>query len=361
MKDIVIPKGLGEGETFVHDGLTFTIKNGDLTVKDLDLGTYLYVTDADDAETGRKKAAKARYLISKHADDLGQFGPFHSVSEKVRLGSGADRDVIAHYLGQGPLFYIVPKTRTPKGKELGILMTHVFIAWWEGKLRPVGERPQPQALPKSPPLLGDPREIIQQAPVSPQLRSIEPSDDQMLAGEIDLNRLMKNPPEPEQILADETGELRMRYSMVAHLLDERLIDIYYYGGHQSAILKEIAPIWKRAERYGGFMRYHGEDGLHEASYFTLGQAMAIAVDRKKGHLQDEIIEAFNRHLRILSNYADEQLKHRATRAEIEAKMANPTTIVGQLTRMAEATEKVEQRLNAIESRATARPWWKPWG
>lgn len=54
-----MPEGLGEGDTFVENGLRFTITNGDLTVKDLDLAEYLYEEPASRANA---KGYKARAL-----------------------------------------------------------------------------------------------------------------------------------------------------------------------------------------------------------------------------------------------------------------------------------------------------------
>ncbi len=225
MKDIIIPEGLGEGDTFVENGIRFTIKNGDLTVRDLDLGEYLYVAEGDTPEAAKKKAAKARYLITKNIDDLRQFGLVHSVSEPYVSGKGRTDDATVHYLTEDPLYYLVPMTRTKKGRELRILMTHVFIAWRKGSIAAIAREPKPTL--KAPSTVPDPRQIVPLTPASPQLESIEPYDDQRLSAEMKEARRSRRPPEPEQIVTDETGQLRIRYSMLAYLIDEDLTETYY--------------------------------------------------------------------------------------------------------------------------------------
>ncbi|KRE05048.1 hypothetical protein ASE63_25125 [Bosea sp. Root381] len=153
MKDVTIPEGISEGDTFVENGLRFTIKNGDLTVRDLDLGEYLYEEPASGSNT---KTYKARALTRRHLDDLRLFGTVYSVSEPYESGNGATKEGTVYYLTEDPLYYLVPMTRTKKGRELRILMTHVFIAWRKGKLvspdkvqRLVGAPHQPAIAPPS--------------------------------------------------------------------------------------------------------------------------------------------------------------------------------------------------------------------
>lgn len=131
MNDIAIPPDLGEGDTFVHEGLRFTVMNGELTVRDLDLGEYVYEELVSRSNT---KAYKARALTRRHLAELERVGTVYSVSEPYLSGKGRSQDATVFYLTEAPLYHLTARTRTSKGSELRISMTQVFFAWRKGRL-----------------------------------------------------------------------------------------------------------------------------------------------------------------------------------------------------------------------------------
>lgn len=116
MNEIVIPPGLGEGDTFVHEGLRYTVKAGELTVRDLDLGEYLYEEPAGRADT---KVYKARALARRHISELERVGTVYLMSEQYAKGHGATGEATVFYLTDAPLHHLVSLTRTSMGPTLG--------------------------------------------------------------------------------------------------------------------------------------------------------------------------------------------------------------------------------------------------
>lgn len=337
MKDISIPEGLGEGDTFVENGIRFTIKNGDLTVRDLDLGEYLYVVEGDTPEAAKKKAAKARHLIVKNLDDLKQFGSFHSVSEMIEIGKGGLREVTAFYLTEDPLYYLVPMTRTKKGRELRILMTHVFIAWRKGRLGPS----EPMALP---PPATKPRP--QKSELTLHRESDVEARDEQRRRDHDLHW-------PTPFLVDHKNALRIRYDKLARTIGMPMENVWFAVQRAKEPLRRIAPFMERTE--DGPCPYQQLDGgYHEAAYLTLGQAHHMCFELKTEDAWNSVISAFDAYNAFLSGETEREATYRKAREADAARLAATPTTFNLIEAMAERTaERSEAATDRISGEISA--------
>lgn len=291
-------------------------------------------------------------------------------------GNGAEIPFKAYWLNPDQMMIMLMQSSSEAGIEMRRKMVDLKndirdgrLVYADGALVP-GQAAQAidakaKLLPSPPKKPFDPYETMVTTPTSPELESIQPYDDQILAADLAESRRPRRLPRPEAILTDENGELRMRYSTLAVILGKELYETYYYGRAKAQVIGTIAPVWTREELYGGFMRYHGEAGHHEAPYFTMAQAIAIAIDMDLGHREREILEAFRRYMRVLTNYAEETAKFAAQRAEAEAKLANAPSILGLLARLDEKFDQLPEKVAGIaSSEATARvprhPAWQFW-
>lgn len=309
MKDISIPEGLGEGDAFVENGIRFTIKNGDLTVRDLDLGEYLYVVEGDTPEAAKKKAAKARHLIVKNLDDLRLFGLVHSVSEPYVSGKGRTDDATVYYLTEDPLYYLVPMTRTKKGRELRIMITHVFIAWRKGRLAP----PEPAALP--PP---DAKPRPQKSELTLHRESDVEAHEEQRRRDHDLHW-------PTPFLVDHKNALRIRYDKLARTIGMPMSDVWHAVQRAKEPLRQLAPFIERTE--DGPCPYQQFDvGYHEAAYLTLGQAHHMCLELKAEDAWDAVVSAFDAYNAFLSGETEREATYRNGREADAARLAaTPTT------------------------------------
>lgn len=226
--------------------------------------------------------------------------------------------------------FLIVTSATPKGRQLLVELIKLEKAWRDGTLEPA----RPTIEEKTPELKL--LELIAsgaKAPVDvprPRRPSSAPLtlDDEF---EIDgiAARLNARYGVFEQVpfLVDETRSIRIRYSELARLLDCEAREIYSIARLQAGWLKGIAPLHQRRESGGGWMTYHDEGGVHTATYFTLGQAIAIAVSRGHSDLESEIVDAFALFDRILTDYADEHVAWRQNRDEDDAKMERAPTLL----------------------------------
>ena len=204
--------------------------------------------------------------------------------------------------------FLIVSSATPKGRDLLVDLIKLEKAWRDGTLEatPKIESKTPETK-----LL----DLIASGAKAPsRLRRPLTLDEVYEADAEDLRRDARDGIFGQvPFLVDETRSVRIRYSELARLVDCAVTDIYTVARLQAEWLVQIAPLHQRRERGGGWMMYHEDGGIHTATYFTVGQAIAIAVSRGRSDAEPEIVEAFARFDRILADYADRQVAWRQAR------------------------------------------------
>lgn len=339
-------------ETFQHAGMTATMIDG-----------QIHFLDRSYADSIGRIGYNIHYTIEENSLELQAFGTLKLVSGVFAIGgNGAEIPIKAYWLNADQLMILTMQSRTPKGVAFRKVLVDLIKALREGRLvyadgAMIEAQPKPAAVKAIPahrrPLICQ-SELGPRDQVSPQLRSILKIEDEGTADRMLHDaRMEKIAPSLEAFLTDETGQLRMRYSTLATILKRDLNEVYYKCVADYGHIARIAPLWTREELYGHFSYAPNDLGRHEAPYLTLAQAVAIAVDMRAGHLEDEIVEAFRRYMRVLSGYAEETARHAAQRAEWEAKLVNAPTVLGLLKRVSDGQDHLAAQIHEQSSRLSA--------
>ncbi|MEL7706550.1 hypothetical protein AAG593_09470 [Citromicrobium bathyomarinum] len=75
-----------------------------------------------------------RSTIKRNASELETYGPLHSRSAMVELGSGARREVAVYFLNEEQALLLAMLSRSPLAQALRREIITVFMAWRRGKL-----------------------------------------------------------------------------------------------------------------------------------------------------------------------------------------------------------------------------------
>lgn len=333
-------------ETFERLGMTGTLIDG-----------VEHFLDRSYAENIGRIGYNIHLTIEQNVPELEAYGTLHLVDGVFAVvGNGAKLPIKAYWLNADQMMILAMQSRTPKGVAFRRTLIDLVKALREGRLVH-HERALPPSAPKIMP-------AVKPAPVPTGGLDLRQGEElEMLVQCSDDQRRGIHQPEP--FVVDETGALRIRYSQLAEILGVDLRATYNPSRLKRPMVTRAAPLWTRREGGGGFMRYHGDYGLHEAPYYTLGQAVAIAVDLNKGDHDHLVERAFDRFGLILTDYADKQAAWRAQRAEDEARLARAPNLLGLAASNGEKLEKLSADVGKIldllpAQRATTRPWWAPW-
>lgn len=363
-------------ETFEHAGMTATMIDG-----------QIHFLDRSYADSIGRIGYNIHYTIEENSLELQAFGTLKLVNGVFAIGgNGAEIPIKAYWLNADQLMILTMQSRTPKGVAFRKVLVDLIRALREGRLvyadgAMIEAQPKPadvRAIPAEKRPAIRQRELGPRDQVSPYLRSIDKRDDARTADSMAHDaRMAKIAPPPEAFITDETGQLRMRYSTLATVIEKDLYDVYYRCLERHGTAFKVAPKWTREELYGHYSYAPNDDGRHEAPYVTLAQAVAVAFDMRASDREDDIVEAFRRFMRVLSGYAEETARHAAQRAEWEARLENAPTVLGLLKRNADGLERLAEkidrqtdafremqvRLAGLETAITAkqsRPIWQFW-
>lgn len=323
MNDIIIPEGLGEGDTFIHEGLRYTVKNDELTVRDLDLGEYIYEEPASRANT---KAYKARALAKKHFAELERVGTVYSLSEQYEKGNGAKDTATVIYLTEATLYHLVALTHTPKGADLRVFMTQLFFAWRKRRL----VSPEP-AQAKTHALPGKKRELA----------VYEEEEYDALEAQSRRDAGIHN---PTPFLVDARNALRIRYDHFVRRVDIPMRNVWLSARDARDALARIAPVLTRKED-GPSPYFQMDGGCHEASYLTLGQAYHMSLALHVEHHWQSVVAAFEAYDALLTAEVDQEIAWRKNREADAARLAATPTTFGLIESMTTRTESASAQVS----------------
>lgn len=247
------------------------------------------VVDVDlSEELGREGERQIRSLIKRHAARLEKRGKLLVFQEsgELRYGSAIQADILPllreegliasvgvkptiAFLNKRQMRAIVARSETEAADDLLEKLLDLYDAWEGGALEPAraveSKTPEAKLLdliasgakPPAPPLTLDEEDDVDAARLRRDAR----------------NGVFEQVP----FLVDEARTVRIRYSELARLLGCEIAEVYSVARFHTDWLERVAPLHQRRERGGGWMTYHGEGGFHTATYYTVGQAIAIAV------------------------------------------------------------------------------------
>jgi hypothetical protein len=107
-------------------------------------------------------------------------------------------------------------------------------------------------------------------------------------------------------LVDGTRSIRIRYSELARVIDRPIESVCDFADERPQWLGQIAPLHRRRE-------CGVSGGVHMATYYSVGQAVAIAVGLGRSDAEDEILEAFTGFNGMLTGEVDGQVAWRQWR------------------------------------------------
>lgn len=103
-------------------------------------------------------------------------------------------------------------------------------------------------------------------------------------------------------VVDGTRSLRIGYGELARVIGRPIESVREFADKRPEWLGQIAPLYQRLEGRG----FEGGD-VHLATYFSVGQAVAIAIGVGRPDAENEILEAFNGFSRSLSERVDREV------------------------------------------------------
>ena len=128
--------------------------DGEPVVRDVDLAERL----------GMARPTNIRGVVEKNRTELEGYGPLHTASAMVEIGSGAKRETIEYRLNEPQALLVCIKSSAPRAPEARREVIEVFMAWRRGLLSHV----QPDAVSVR---IGDLKQMIREAVEAERLAS----------------------------------------------------------------------------------------------------------------------------------------------------------------------------------------------